>query len=117
MCSQKKIEELKGELGIEAETLNKMYEEKKDELAEISAASGDCADQAAVVQERIDIVSSMTRMENRLKKITTAIKNESLGECDECGDAIPIARMRIDPANNNCVSCAEDLSIRRAAFR
>ncbi len=55
------------------------------------------------VQEQIDasIEDAIQRARSRLPR------GESLGQCEECGEAIPVARRKAVPGVRLCISCQE----------
>lgn len=46
---------------------------------------------------------------NRLRTALRKIDDGDYGWCNECGEAIPEARLEIDPAADRCVACAQRL--------
>lgn len=46
---------------------------------------------------------------NRLRLALKKIDDGDYGWCEECGEAIPDARLEIDPAADYCVACARRL--------
>lgn len=42
----------------------------------------------------------------RLKAALARIEEGEFGYCEDCGELIPLARLKIDPATLRCVSCA-----------
>lgn len=44
---------------------------------------------------------------NRVKEALERIEDNEYGDCLDCGQAIPIARLEIDPAIALCVHCAD----------
>lgn len=44
--------------------------------------------------------------DHRLRKALRRIETGDFGWCEECGEAIPPGRLRLDPAATRCVSCA-----------
>lgn len=45
----------------------------------------------------------------RLRAALRKLDSDDYGWCEECGAAIPEARLRIDPAADYCVACAQRL--------
>ena len=63
----------------------------------------DAMQQQAMAQE------SGRRRQLELKRIASALKrldDEEYGYCLTCGEAIPVARLGVDPATTLCVPCA-----------
>ncbi len=42
----------------------------------------------------------------RLRKALQRMDEGEFGFCEDCGEDIPLARLRLDPAATRCVSCA-----------
>lgn len=45
----------------------------------------------------------------RVKRALERLDDEEYGECLECFVVIPIARLKIDPATEHCIHCAEKI--------
>ncbi len=61
------------------------------------------------MQQQAMALASQERQGERLNRIKSAlerIEDNEFGECLECLQAIPIARMEIDPSIECCVNCA-----------
>jgi len=44
-----------------------------------------------------------------LERALARINNPDFGACAECGDKIPLARLRLMPETSICVECASDI--------
>ena len=42
----------------------------------------------------------------RLQAALARIEDDEYGWCEDCGEAIPVPRLEIDPAADRCVDCA-----------
>ena len=47
----------------------------------------------------------LVRLKEAVKRVDT---DEDFGECIDCGDPIPMARLKVMPETEMCVECAED---------
>lgn len=96
------------------------------EAADLRAADADTAEDRAPVELDQTQVGRLSRMDamqqqamaeaqsrrrtGRLKAIAAALKRidqDDYGWCDECGDQIPIGRLKLDPCATRCVDCAK----------
>lgn len=71
--------------------------------------SADSQEQAQELEnaEVVDALGNETRHELRLiAKALDQIKNGTYGECMDCGQAIPEARLRAHPYAERCIQCA-----------
>lgn len=60
-------------------------------------------------------VASLERNRVEIRRLRLAlekIEDDEYGWCIECGEAIPVARLEIDPAADYCVRCAASLERR-----
>ena len=56
------------------------------------------------------LIERKTRELKQLEKIVKRIsRNEQVGECEECGDPIPLARLLAVPETTLCVDCQREL--------
>lgn len=97
-----------------------------ERLAALSGAAADKVDNARPVeldQTRLGRLSRQDALQSqalsvaslernraeigRLRAALARIDSGDYGWCEECGEAIPNARLKIDPAAVHCVSCAE----------
>ena len=103
-----------------------------ERLAALSGAESDKLDNARPVeldQTRVGRLSRQDALQSqalsvaslernraetgRLRAALVRIDSGDYGWCEECGEAIPRARLKIDPAAEHCVSCAEKREKRR----
>jgi DnaK suppressor protein len=88
-------EELRRKLSLPASTL-------------VDEGGGDVADQAChdVEQElESQLVSLESRELIRIEKAIEAIRNGTYGQCEICGERIPVARLQALPHTSSCVNC------------
>ena len=60
------------------------------------------------LQQQAMAIALEKRRENEVSRLTLALSRIDEGEfgyCDDCGDDIPLKRLKIDPAATRCVSC------------
>ncbi|MBT8473802.1 MAG: TraR/DksA family transcriptional regulator [Marinicaulis sp.] len=95
---------------------------RRDELNALSGASEDARKPVELDQQstgrltRLDAIQQQqmakaqeTRRAGELKKIEAAlarITEDEFGYCGECGEAIAVKRLEIDPTTQICVGCA-----------
>jgi RNA polymerase-binding protein DksA len=71
--------------------------------------SADSQEQAQELEnaEVVDALGNETRAElNKIAKALDQIKNETYGTCLDCGEEIPLARLRAYPFADRCIRCA-----------
>lgn len=100
-------------------------ERLNQEASELRAADAGTAEDRAPValdQTQVGRLSRMDAMQQqamataqsrrraaRLKAIEAALKRidaDDYGWCDECGEEIPVGRLKLDPCAVRCVACA-----------
>ncbi len=97
-------------------------EERRTELAELSALSAEARDPVALDQQSVGRLSRMDAMQQQaMNKATEAKRSADLvrieaaerrlrdgeyGFCEDCGETIPDGRLEIDPMAEMCVRCA-----------
>lgn len=82
-----------------------------DELKQnlLSGRSADSQEQAQELEnaEVIDALGNETRLElTRIAKALDQIKNDTYGICVDCGQDIPLARLKVHPYADRCIRCA-----------
>lgn len=102
------------------EEIRKQLTAKRDELTVRLASlkehltagrSADSQEQAQEMEnsEVVDALGNETRLElSRIAKALDQIKNGTYGVCVDCGDTIPIARLRAYPFADRCIRCATE---------
>ncbi len=71
--------------------------------------SADSQEQAQELEnaEVVDALGNETRLElSKVAKALEQIKNDTYGTCADCGDAIPLARLKVQPFADRCIRCA-----------
>lgn len=109
------LEELKGRLLAEKVRV----EEELNRIAKPTTTAGDFStnfteigtdedDNASEVEEYTDNLALETTLEKQLKDLMEAlekISNGTYGKCEECGNEIPLERLRAYPAAKTCIKC------------
>jgi DnaK suppressor protein len=75
----------------------------------VRGRSADSQEQAQELEnaEVVDALGNETRAElNKIAKALEQIKNETYGICVDCGEEIPMARLRAYPFADRCIRCA-----------
>ncbi len=75
----------------------------------LGGRSADSQEQAQELEnaEVVDALGNETRAElNKIAKALDQIKNETYGICLDCGDEIPMARLKAYPFADRCIRCA-----------
>ena len=81
-----------------------------------SARSADSQEQAQELEnaEVVDALGNETRNElNKIAKALDQIKNDTYGTCADCGQEIPMARLKVHPFADRCIRCATAEEARR----
>jgi DnaK suppressor protein len=71
--------------------------------------SADSQEQAQELEnaEVVDALGNETRSElNKIAKALDQMKNETYGTCADCGEPIPMARLKAHPFADRCIRCA-----------
>lgn len=79
-----------------------------DKGGDDSSVTDDAAEMAADMCEQDLSLNFLTRAEGELQNIVLAlerIEHRSYGVCNECSQAIPIARLEAIPTATTCVAC------------
>jgi len=106
----------------EADRFKKMLEARRDELKALSSGSADARKPVELDQQSVGRLSRQdalqqqamanaqeARRANENRKIDAALARIADGEygwCEDCGEAIAIKRLEIDPTAMRCASCA-----------
>jgi RNA polymerase-binding protein DksA len=89
-------------------------ERLKDNLT--AGRSADSQEQAQELEnaEVVDALGNETRIElSKIARALDQIKNETYGTCVDCGEEIPMARLRAHPFADRCIRCATAEEARR----
>ncbi len=110
-----KLEELRGYLDAERARLEaEVAEIEAADRDSLSEASGEnayrdhMADQGSATFERELDMTFEENLRNHLAEVRAAlarIDSGKYGECERCGDAIPLDRMEAVPTASLCISC------------
>lgn len=71
--------------------------------------SADSQEQAQELEnaEVVDALGNETRLElSKIAKALDQIKNNTYGICADCGQEIPLARLKVQPFADRCIRCA-----------
>jgi RNA polymerase-binding protein DksA len=71
--------------------------------------SADSQEQAQELEnaEVVDALGNEARLElTRIAKALDQIKNDTFGDCADCGEKIPMARLQAYPFADRCIRCA-----------
>ncbi|MEL0106359.1 MAG: TraR/DksA C4-type zinc finger protein [Rhodospirillaceae bacterium] len=106
---------------LDTEAFKKRLEAERETLMSADEAAAEDRAPVELDQQSVGRLSRMdamqvqamaqavgVRREERLKQIEAALKrieDGEYGECLECGEAIPLKRLEIDPAVACCVNC------------
>jgi len=94
--------------------LNRLMEKQKEYNDQLSGESftdeTDQAQREICVSNNYSLIERKTRELKQIELLIRKIsKNDSFGECEECGNPIPLERLLIVPETALCVSCQRDL--------
>jgi RNA polymerase-binding protein DksA len=101
------FEEIRAQLLAKRRELNHRLENIKSNLTR--GRSADSQEQAQELEnaEVVDALGNEARLELRLiAKALDQIKNDSYGDCVDCGKTIPPARLKAHPFAERCIECA-----------
>jgi len=90
------------------EALERVREFRADQEADVIPAPSDELDVARSLADVETHASLIERAEHQLKAIDAAfsrLRRGRYGTCDECGEEIPLARLKILPFAGYCVDC------------
>lgn len=106
----------------ECQRFRAVIEKRLDELTAADSSKRDEARPVELDQTRVGRLSRQDALQsqalsvaalersraqiNRLRRALKKIEDDDYGWCEECGEAIPEARLEIDPAADYCVACA-----------
>ncbi|HUF72017.1 MAG TPA: TraR/DksA family transcriptional regulator [Gammaproteobacteria bacterium] len=100
-------EEIRAQLLAKRTELNHRLENIKSNLTR--GRSADSQEQAQELEnaEVVDALGNEARLELRLiAKALDQIKNDTYGDCVDCGKTIPPARLDAHPFAERCIDCA-----------
>jgi DnaK suppressor protein len=99
--------EIREQLLTKQAELNRRLENIKRNLTR--GRSADSQEQAQEMEnaEVVDALGNETQIELRLiAKALDQIKNNTYGDCLDCGKSIPVARLKAYPFAERCINCA-----------
>ncbi|HEU0265815.1 MAG TPA: TraR/DksA family transcriptional regulator [Geobacterales bacterium] len=117
-----RIDEIKSLLlKMKEETLQEIRKSLKNgSSASTGETSGDIYDQASSERDRELGLLLNDRERERLRQIDEALlrmEEGDYGTCEECGEEIPIGRLKVLPFARYCVKCKSDIEKLQAQTR
>jgi DnaK suppressor protein len=103
------FEDIRVQLIAKREELSQRLARLKDNLT--SGRSADSQEQAQELEnaEVVDALGNEARLElTKIAKALDQIAQGTYGECADCGDTIPHARLRAYPFTDLCIRCATE---------
>lgn len=100
-------EEIRSQLLAKQQELNRRLENIKSNITR--GRSADSQEQAQELEnaEVVDALGNEARTELRLiAKALDQIRNNTYGDCVDCGKIIPPARLKAHPFAERCIDCA-----------
>ena len=107
---------------IDPDRARKRLADKKAELVEMSELSEEARAPVELDQQAVGRLSRMDALQNqamqqaaerarkrdlvRIEMAERRLAEGDYGYCEECGEAIPDGRLKIDPMAERCVGCA-----------
>ncbi len=85
-------------LGVEGQSIVTLDQQSIGRLSRMDALQNQAM--AKAQQARRDLERK------RLKHALSTIDDGEYGYCEDCGEDIPLARLKLDPGATRCVSCA-----------
>ena len=116
--SQNTINKFKKKLEAEREQLFSMLEQHQEErekvrLSEASAerspdpTSADGGSMAFELEKELTLDENTKHLLNQVEHALVLIKKKKYGNCENCGEPIPVARLEALPYATLCKECAE----------
>ena len=116
--SQNTINKFKKRLIAEQEQLSSMLEQHQQErenirLSEASAerspdpTSADGGSMAFELEKELTLDENTRHLLNQVEHALVLIKKKKYGNCENCGEPIPVARLEAIPYSTICKACAE----------
>jgi RNA polymerase-binding protein DksA len=102
-------EEIRKQLCAKRDELTARLDRLKDNLT--AGRSADSQEQAQEMEnsEVVDALGNETRLElSRIAKALDQIEKGTYGICVDCGETIPIARLKAYPFADRCIRCATE---------
>ncbi len=112
------INKFKKRLIAEQEQLSSMLEQHQQErenirLSEASAerspdpTSADGGSMAFELEKELTLDENTRHLLNQVEHALVLIKKKKYGNCENCGESIPVARLEAIPYSTICKACAE----------
>lgn len=112
------INKFKKRLKAEQEQLSSMLEQHQQErenirLSEASAerspdpTSADGGSMAFELEKELTLDENTRHLLNQVEHALVLIKKKKYGNCENCGEPIPVARLEAIPYSTICKACAE----------
>ena len=112
------INKFKKRLIVEQEQLSSMLEQHQQErenirLSEASAerspdpTSADGGSMAFELEKELTLDENTRHLLNQVEHALVLIKKKKYGNCENCGEPIPVARLEAIPYSTICKACAE----------
>ena len=112
------IKKFKKRLEAEKEQLSSMLEQHQQErenirLSEASAerspdpTSADGGSMAFELEKELTLDENTKHLLNQVEHALVLIKKKKYGNCENCGEPIPVARLEAIPYSTICKNCAE----------
>lgn len=111
----------------ETDRFRRLLEGRRDEFSALSADAADKRKPVELDQQSVGRLSRQDALQQQamakaqdarrlleIKKIDAALErvdNGEFGWCEECGEAIPVKRLEIDPTVVFCTVCAQKLKL------
>jgi DnaK suppressor protein len=103
----------------ELEHLQRQETETKKALLESHQVFADLIDQASSESQtnfKLRIRSREKMLIQKLQHALERIENGTFGICDECGEEIPIKRLKARPVTIHCIACKSSLEAHERAL-
>ena len=105
---RKEMESFRRMLRVQLEQLERKSEGSIAGLLDATVAAADPLDRAGLESEREMAVHMMERnrkLAAKIKKALQKIDDRTFGVCEECGEEINVARLRLRPVTELCIRC------------
>jgi DnaK suppressor protein len=106
--NRKEMESFRRMLRGQLEQLERKSDGSIAGLLDATVAAADPLDRAVLESEREMAVHMMERnrkLAAKIKKALQKIDDRTFGVCEECGEAIDVARLRLRPVTELCIRC------------
>lgn len=112
--------DIKSALLGERDELMKSIDLRKASLKGLKTSSPDAGDSGQQIEEQDQLHREINQLASRVKSINTAIGRIDAGDfgwCEDCGDKIPLARLKSKPDALRCVDCQHEFEVRSMHYR